>query len=208
MKFELFGYPFDGKVKYLTIDEGQDYNYIQYVILKKIFRNSYFSIYGDVNQTLNFYIDYLSLEELSEIFKDSLYIELNKTYRSSKEILEYTNDILGISYSEAIRRSYDCPVIVRDKSYDINLDIEMLKERFNSIAIIIKNDTSLNISGFKILTDDDKEIGRLSIIPVYLAKGLEFDAVIVYDLENELQIDKRKFYLACTRAQHQLIIYN
>ena len=208
IKFELFGYPYDRNIKYLTIDEGQDYNYIQYVILKKIFKNAYFSIFGDINQTLNFYIEYLSLNDLSTIFEDSSYIKLNKTYRSSKEIMDYTNQILNIKESEVIRKEFNYPVIVRNKKYDINKDIEMLKNKFSSIAIIVKNENSIKIDGFRLITDENKEMSNLSIIPVYLAKGLEFDAVIVYDINYNSILDKKMFYVACTRAHHQLIIYN
>ena len=50
----------------------------------------------------------------------------------------------------------------------------------------------------------------LTILPVYLAKGLEFDAVIVYTDENNKFKDNEKnlYYVACTRAQHELIVYN
>ena len=51
---------------------------------------------------------------------------------------------------------------------------------------------------------------NLVVIPAYLAKGLEFDMVIVYTtLENKfLERDKYLYYVAITRCQHKLIIYN
>jgi DNA helicase-2/ATP-dependent DNA helicase PcrA len=49
------------------------------------------------------------------------------------------------------------------------------------------------------------------VIPAYLAKGVEFDAVLIYDgskrrysRENE----RKLFYTACTRAMHFLYIYS
>ncbi len=53
---------------------------------------------------MNPYINYKSLEELKDIFESSIYLELLKTYRSSKEIIEYTNKILGLSHVCAIRK--------------------------------------------------------------------------------------------------------
>ncbi|NLC48557.1 MAG: ATP-binding domain-containing protein [Tenericutes bacterium] len=208
IKFELFGYPTDTNIKYITIDEGQDYNYMQYMIMRNIFKNAYFSILGDINQTLNYYIDYSSLKDIELVIKDSTYIELNKTYRSSKEIMEYTNKIFNISNYEVIRKDNTTPIIFRDIKYDINKDIAMLKKKYNSIAIIVKNEDSLKINDLKVATSEDKEISKITIIPVYLAKGLEFDAVIVYGIDNKDILNKKNFYVACTRALHQLIIYN
>ena len=50
----------------------------------------------------------------------------------------------------------------------------------------------------------------LVVIPSYIAKGLEFDAVIVYTDSDNMYTDNEKylFYVSCTRAQHQLIVYN
>ena len=50
----------------------------------------------------------------------------------------------------------------------------------------------------------------LVIVPSYTAKGLEFDSVIIYnDMDNKYtKEDKYLYYVACTRAQHNLIIYN
>ena len=50
----------------------------------------------------------------------------------------------------------------------------------------------------------------LVVVPSYIAKGLEFDAVIVYNnRENSYRKDERNLlYVACTRAQHELYIYN
>jgi DNA helicase-2/ATP-dependent DNA helicase PcrA len=43
-----------------------------------------------------------------------------------------------------------------------------------------------------------------------MAKGLEFDAVISYNNKESEYEDKDKYlyYVACTRAQHNLVVYN
>src|SRR5690625_6414167 len=49
----------------------------------------------------------------------------------------------------------------------------------------------------------------IHVIPVYLAKGIEFDGVIIYDASahqylNELE--RHILYTACTRAMHDLTV--
>lgn len=78
---------------------------MQYLILSKIFKKALFTILWDVNQTINPYQKYGSLEVLKKLLNDnSKYLELNKTYRSSNEIIQYTNKILGLKYVSAIRK--------------------------------------------------------------------------------------------------------
>ena len=66
-------------------------------------------------------------------------------------------------------------------------------------------------SGINVLTATTKEFNKnLVILPSYVAKGLEFDATIVYTKKDNAYSDEEKnlYYVACTRSQHQLIIYN
>ena len=84
----LEGFSYRGQIQEIVIDEAQDYNVLQYILLKKILKKSKFTILGDINQTINPYYQYKSLEDLKIIFNESVnYIELNKTYRSSPEII-------------------------------------------------------------------------------------------------------------------------
>lgn len=49
------------------------------------------------------------------------------------------------------------------------------------------------------------------VIPAYLAKGIEFDAVIIYNASKDVYSDesvRRLFYTACTRAMHELQLYS
>ena len=48
------------------------------------------------------------------------------------------------------------------------------------------------------------------IIPAYVSKGLEFDSVIIYNNRNNSYRNNERnlLYVACTRCQHELIIYN
>ena len=224
MKGLLEGFDYKALIKQVVIDEAQDYSKLQYKIIKEIFRQSGFTILGDINQTINPYYKYNSLEDLKEIFnEDNKYLELTKTYRSSEEIIEYTNKILGLEYVSAIRKSNNHPVIYRDnnnlKDNLIN-DINNLKKEFKSIAIITKTDEEAeyiynllkeDLSTISLLNSNTEKFNRdLIVVPAYTAKGLEFDSVIIYtDKDNKyLETEKYLYYVACTRAQHQLIVYN
>lgn len=221
LKGLLNGFPYSNLIRQIVVDEAQDYNEMQYIILSKIFKRASFTILGDVNQTINPYIKYDTLEVLTNILNEnSKYVELNKTYRSSKEIIEYTNKILGLKYVSAIRKEINIPVKFRDDIKQIENDILTLKEKYKSVAIITKSKQESvmlyerlkeKIEGISLMEDSDKEFNKnLVIVPSYLAKGLEFDAVISYtDKENIYNKNERYlFYVVATRCQHELIVYN
>lgn len=217
LKGTLEGFPYEGDIKQVVVDEAQDYNYLQYQMMKKIFKKASFTILGDINQNMNPYINYKSLEELKDIFDSSIYLELLKTYRSSKEIIEHTNKILGLSHVCAIRKDNSIPVTKHQKDDLLDL-IPKLRSKYKSLAIITKDGLMAenlykkleSIYDLSLLTIDSKNFRKDFVItPSYLAKGLEFDSVIVYNnLDNPFKkVDKYLYYIACTRCQHELHLY-
>lgn len=218
----LEGFNYNNMIKEIVVDEAQDYTLLQYKILSKIFKKSSFSILGDVNQTINPYYKYESLEQIKEVLDKTKYLELTKTYRSSKEIIEYTNKILNLTFVSAIRKDNNKPVLFRKETNlkkQLLNDINYLKNEYKSVAIITKDDEETN-EIYNLLKDNinigkitiNEEIFRkdLIVVPSYMAKGLEFDSVIVYNKINNIYKENEKYlyYVACTRAQHELIIYN
>lgn len=220
----LEGFEYKGLIKEVVIDEAQDYSKLQYIIIKNIFRKSSFTILGDINQTINPYYKYNSLKVLCELFGDSKYLELTKTYRSSQEIIEYTNKILNLNYVSAIRKANKREVLLRNEKENLKeqliMDINMLLHDKFSIAIITKNDNEAK-KIYELLKDEYEYLRllnsntvdfdkRLVIVPVYIAKGLEFDASIIYtNIDDKYTSDEKYlYYVACTRTQHQLIVYN
>ena len=214
----------DYYIEQTIIDEAQDYNILQYILLKKILRKSKFSILGDINQTINPYYQYKSLEDLKIVFDTSVnYLELTKTYRSSPEIIEHTNKILGLNLVSAIRRDTKIPVEFRTEKNlkeDLSNDIKELSKDNKSIAIITKTDDEAlkvyntlksNYEDITLINNNSKTFSRsLIVIPSYMAKGLEFDATIIYTDKNNAYVmnEKYLYYVSCTRSQHHLIIYN
>lgn len=219
------GFSYKNQIKEVVIDEAQDYSKLEYILIRKIFKKSNFTILGDINQTINPYYKYESLEELNQIFDNgTIYLELNKTYRSTPEIITHTNKILNLKHISAIRRKNERPVLFRDNVTNLKKtlleDINLLKKENFSVAIITKDQSETeklyellknDISDINILNSNTKDFNKkMVIIPSYIAKGLEFDSVIIYTEKESSYKPEEKYlyYVACTRAQHQLIIYN
>lgn len=227
LNFEINGYPNYNHIRQIVIDEVQDYTPYQIELLNKIFKNASFTLLGDVNQAINPFFQYNTLDEISHIFNCTKYIELTKTYRSSEEIIDYSNKILGINNVCSIRRNNNIPVEIREVSKENILDNIfndlniMQNSGMETIAIITKNEkgakelyeliaknTEFDI---QLVTDSEHLIKKpIIIIPSYLSKGLEFDGVIAYNTNNEnyTSLEKKLYYVVCTRAQHKLQIYN
>lgn len=217
LKGLLEGFYYEPNILQIVIDEAQDYSYLQYLILSKVFKKASFTILGDVNQNLNPFYHYESLETLLSLFKGK-YVELNKTYRSTEEIIEYANKILNLNHVCAIRKNTNKPVRIRKNRTTLKEDINELKKNYPSLAIIVKNEEIAKelyeeLKKEYVLSNvdanTDEFIHDFVIIPAYLAKGLEFDAVIIYQNASHFftKEEKRLYYVAVTRAQHELIIY-
>lgn len=224
MKCLLEGFIYDYEIEQTIIDEAQDYNKLQYILMKRILRKSKFTILGDINQTINPYYQYKTLDELRGLFKgDCNYLELTKTYRSSPEIIEHTNKILDLNLISAIRRDNHIPVEFRKEDnlfQQLTNDINNLRYENRSIAVITKTDDEASkiydllkeeYPDMMLISNNSMKFNRgLIVIPSYISKGLEFDATIVYTEKYNAYIYEEKYlyYVACTRSQHHLIIYN
>ena len=221
MKCILYGYNYNTYIKEIVIDEAQDYSLGQIKLISKIFKNASYTILGDINQTINPYYKYNSLEELCNILPSSKYIELSKTYRSTEEIIDYSNRVLGLKHVSAIRRNEKMPVIEKNEENlieQLSSDIEESMKNGKSLAIITKNMDECNKiyemfknKGISMIDSNSKKFNRNFIVtPVYMAKGLEFDSVIIYtDKKNKYNNDEKYlYYVAITRAQHRLVVYN
>lgn len=217
LKGLMEGFYYENTIEQVVIDEAQDYSYLQYLILSKIFKKSSFTLLGDINQNINPFYKYSTLEELLSLFPGK-YIELKKTYRSSEEIIEFANQILDLHHVCAIRKGEKKPVIIRKEKKYLKEDIKKLKENYKSLAIITKN----KLVAFSLYEELKREFPlsyidttteefskNFVILPAYLAKGLEFDAVLVYQGKDNYftENEKNLYYVAVTRAQHELYIY-
>ncbi len=224
LNFELNGYPYNTKVKHIVIDEAQDYSKLQFYIIKRMFPKATFTILGDVNQTINPYYKYESLSSLQDVYgEECQYYELSKSYRSCPEVIGYANDILGLKEKPSVRYASNLPVKTVDENNNLILQLyndieEMKKNGLKRIAIVTKNNVEAEELLIKLkelmenvsLASDNMSNDNIMIVPSYIAKGLEFDGVIVYTKKDDYYTEEEKnlYYVVCTRAQHQLIVYN
>ncbi len=219
-----------------VIDEAQDYSLMQFSVLKEISKNNSMTIVGDLGQGIYNYKGINSWESLIEkVFReDATYITLSQSYRSTVEIIEFANRVLekqelNINPALPILRHGDEPRVINAKEDEEIRVIDALLEEIYSknkktVAIICKTYTECK-ELHKRLKKESKykwelieesqsklDIDKL-IIPSYMTKGLEFDATIVYNCNEDMYsneaLDKKLLYVALTRALHlQYVMYN
>lgn len=228
LKVELEGNSNMYHIKHVVIDEAQDYTPFQYEIFKRVFKNSQLTVLGDLNQSINPLMNLKDYSHVTKIFDfpKSTLMKLKKSYRSTREIFDFSKKILISEYDiEGIDRKGEKPKLYgfkakNDMNEAIIKDIVNLeKKRIESIAIICKtaqdslelyNDLKGSVEVNLVTNEDIKFKRGIVIIPSYLAKGLEFDAVLIYDAskDNYYRENERKlFYTVCTRALHNLNLY-
>ena len=221
LSIKLEGRKASKEYRHVVIDEAQDYSPIQFKVVRELTGSKYFTIVGDVNQRLIKYSDIASMMEIEKIFDDVIpeVYNLNKSYRSTYEIMEYANKYLDeeriipiVRHGEKVE---EFELSNKDEISDIIVESlkEFSKEGLESIAIITKNKEELEevynlISNRVHLVKFDKEDvlykGGNVIIPSYFAKGLEFDGVIIIDKNDEDKNEDLIKYIMSTRALHRL----
>jgi DNA helicase-2/ATP-dependent DNA helicase PcrA len=216
------------EVKYVIIDEAQDYAPLQYEIFNQLFNRANKTILGDISQSINPYMNVGSYNNVVNILKpeDTYIINLTKSYRSTMEITKFSRKILSDEiHDEYVERSGDWPKLTgfldeEDINERIVEEVKVYKgDGYNSIGIITKNvDEAQRVYNYlrdrinvkMIVSEDDEYVNDILVIPAYLAKGLEFDVVMIYnasDLRYKDEGDRLLLYTACTRALHVLDIF-
>lgn len=221
LKMKLEGITPFYNIKHLVIDEMQDYSVVQYRVLNALFLCDK-TILGDINQTVNPFSS-SDIDTINSVFSNSKTITINKSYRSTYEITKFSSEIGGKHNIEALERHGAQPEVIKCASFNNQiLKIEELiesfkKESYNSLAIICKTQKQADVI-YDRLSEKNDNIGLLNSQSVsfgtgvvvtwaHMAKGLEFDAVIVPDFCNnnyKTHIDYQMLYVACTRAMHRL----
>lgn len=223
LKYSLFKNEEERPVKHLIIDEMQDYTYIQYRLIEKVFPCA-MTILGDKAQTME-EKERDVLTFLPSIFGRELYtVKLEKSYRSTLEITEYAASIVGFDTVNSIDRHGNGVEVLTfsDDTERIDKLTEILQdtsERNETVAVLVNNAylakkvyeaVNAKIDGCEIslLTADTSKFKTgISIAPFYLTKGLEFDSVCIIDDETYSEaMHKQIQYIEATRALHELYI--
>ncbi len=236
LKYKLSGRDKKLDIKYVVMDEAQDFSYFEFFMLKEVLGTELFTILGDLSQGIHEYRaidnwDFVSNNIFNK--ENSNFLTLEQSYRTTVEIMDAANEIItqcavkGLVLAKPVVRhgqkprvkAFDCEkMLIEETQKQI---MKLNDEGFKSIALIgktiqecsrvQKNLAKNKVVHTKLLDEKDKHYSDdIVIIPAYLAKGLEFDAVIIINIEDyytEDALDLKLLYVAMTRALHRLYVF-
>ncbi|MGM0835251.1 MAG: RNA polymerase recycling motor HelD [Bacillota bacterium] len=230
LKELIQGFQTNSSIKHIVVDEAQDYSPFQFEFLKRLFPAARMTVLGDFNQAIFAHaseaVNFNTLTSLYGPDKTEI-INITRSYRSTKPIIEFTRRL--VPNGEGIipfERDGERPALKQLVNHEelhsciASKVADLRRVGLDSIAIICKSaEESLrayqslsSIDEIKLLKSNSMEYEQgVVVVPSYLSKGIEFDAVIIYDASEHVYGDeslRRVFYTACTRAMHQLQIYS
>lgn len=226
LKERLEGQQTNNLVRHVFLDEAQDYSPFQVALIKRLFPRAKMTVLGDWNQAIYAHAqEGQGFDTVASLFapEETATFVLTKSYRSTRQIVLFTRQLIaGGEQIEPFQRDGRKPTLT--KAQDVQALAEVIRKRVyelqanghKTIAVITKTAEearqayeSLRADLPLQLLDSERssfEVGTL-VIPAYLAKGVEFDAVIIYNASREQYADeseRKLFYTACTRAMHEL----
>lgn len=233
---ELVGIRQIRKYDYCVVDEAQDFSALEYLFLSKIVLRGRFALFGDLNQSLESdgIENWEIIPEIIKEAKSASRFQLDKNYRSTKQIIALANKILKPYTSDylpkSINRMGDEPVIENFLSNDDMLkkfesEIKKdLKKVDKSVGIVCFGDSVeavdnviSNIKGAKNKIIKLKANEKTWYTPkgIYLmtdkdCKGLEFSKLYVIGLNLKKVKDfstARRAFVSVTRAMNELYVY-
>lgn len=219
---------------HIVIDEAQDITPLHFKVLYEFSRDNSMTILGDLAQGIYPYHGVADWEELVPLVgREAIRMEtLHQSYRSTSEIISFANDLLrrtGVAETELaqpVARSGPSPVLRQysDTTALVDAIVDAVETEHSlghtSIAIICKTvrdclaladrlEERLELQ--RLVDRDQSYTGATVVIPSYLTKGLEFDAVIIADAQAEIyrpnNLDARLLYVSLTRASHSLYVF-
>lgn len=215
-------------MKQVVIDEAQDYYPLQYKIFSMLFTNAKYTVLGDMNQTLEKQEDLSLYEGIAGILqkKKATLITMDKSFRCTNEILNYS--LRFIHHNPEIKsfnRKGEEPKVYPANHTEALGDMiaeevkTCIDQGFQSIGLVCKSAKNAkwlyncvkDIMDVQLVKEGmETNLQGVFIIPIYMSKGLEFDAVLICDVSEENyndEDDKKSLYIACTRALHRLNLY-
>ncbi|WP_213423484.1 RNA polymerase recycling motor HelD [Bhargavaea massiliensis] len=208
------------------IDEAQDYSAFQLFVLRDSLDTDMFTIVGDLAQGIHSYRSISDWDTVRDLFPRAAFRTLQKSYRTTAEIMKAANDVLGrlaedLPLVEPVVRHGPVPEVHRAERFnprEVHELYEAIRAKgHRSVALITKTSREAEemVAGFTVSDHDAillnhgsvPESGRLLVIPGHLAKGLEFDAVMIAafsDPFRDFELDRKLLYVAMTRPMHEL----
>ena len=219
-------------VRHIVIDEAQDASPLQVKALRQIFGHDAFTLVGDLCQGVYGGAGLRSWEELStEVFACPLQIaHLGVSYRSTVEVMETAlavmrrHPVRGAGEARPVLRHGERPVLTRVKGEQGRLEAiaaqveEWTREGYRSIAVVAKTERAAKklhaalletLPEARLVTPGDGRFdGGVQVMDAGVVKGLEFDCVLIADVQAQTYPDERfyakLFYVLCTRPLHRL----
>lgn len=237
--YKIYGTKVKSKLRHVIVDEAQDYGEFQFSMLKTILKSNSMTILGDIAQGVHSYRGIENWKKFIDVEfpeGDAIYTTLEKTYRTTKEIMYKANEVIEklpefekqfIVKGEPVIDRKDSIHIKEMQNEDEIIKVcsekinEYISNGFKSIAIIgkdmkecknIKKKIEKYNKDIKLIQSKDSEYhAGISIVPSYLAKGLEFDSVILFNVNEEnyqnTVLDIKLLYVAITRAMSKLDVF-
>ena len=215
-------------IMYLFVDEMQDYSDSLFLYLAHAFPKARLTLLGDQSQSIFEYSNETKLslsEKLQQLFpqKRLNYHELNTSYRSTMPITNFAKAVLSQSQIEAYSREGELPQVVEvDNATELlALYPQLVKEQLTKhkiVALITKTEKQAEELAAQLektlpltlITAKSRSLKEgLLVLPIYLAKGLEFDSVIAHDVSAENYpnaSDAEIIYTIASRALHTLTL--
>lgn len=225
------GAPERRDVRHVFVDEAQDYSPLQLDYIKRLFPNARMTIVGDFRQAIFPFASALHDADAARRLYGGDPVEIvpfKRCYRSTRELVRFTRQLTadGGADIEPFDRPGEKPALVRAGAPDdvpaiIARDIRrLIADGFSTVAVVTKTaaDAAEAFAKLQPLVEEaalaTKETGHfpngVCVLPAYLAKGVEFDAVLVWDASAQAygrERERNLFYTACTRAMHRLRLY-
>lgn len=215
------------EMKFVFIDEIQDYTPFQLAYMKYKFPRARYTMLGDLNQSIFTKKNSQTLlSEAQSLFDadETRVVQLVHSYRSTKQITDFTKAILTNGQKiEPFNRNGDLPNLLQAQSEaeSVQQVIKQIKandEHKYTTAIIAKTladadqlHKMLSEQGVKstlIRSENQRLATGTIVLPSFLAKGLEFDAVIMWDASKDKfdEDEQQLVYTIASRAMHRLTI--
>jgi|TARA_A100001518_G_C1227050_1_gene78643 DNA helicase-2/ATP-dependent DNA helicase PcrA len=214
-------------VKHLLVDEMQDYTPVQYAVIGRLFSCKK-TILGDAFQSVNPY-SASNVDDIRRVLRQSACVTLNKSYRSTIQITRFAQRISFNPALEAIERHGEEPAVIQARSRKAELTTigELASHFINSyhhtLGIICKTQKQARkmfealesgeygaFEHLQLLGEQSSAFGRgIVVCTAHMAKGLEFDSVIVPEVTVKnyaTDMERNLLYVACTRAMHRLTL--
>lgn len=211
-------------IRQVVVDEVQDYYPLQLALLQSLFPNAQFTLLGDVAQTIEKPETLAFYQTVLGIFnKKSAFINLTKSFRCSNGIIRFCSGILGTDIA-AFGREGEAPAVLEvDAEGAMQALVQEIEDAkaagYQSIAILCKSNRDCQrlaeklcgLTDARVITDTTGEaLTGVFLLPIYLAKGLEFDAVFIWDANQQQycsEDDRALLFVGCTRALHRLRVF-